>query len=171
MTMHLAGYERGPRRKGGLASIREDIHVHAAASTVRAALADPSLYRPWLPDALREVRADSEGATYILSLPAREEALSLRREVTEDPREVVYRMDEGGAVDALRWALHPEGLNECHVTVELLYRPAGGLFGGAMETLMHRGQRTQVIRDLLWNLKRDMEAGRNSNGSAREAAG
>ena len=117
MTNHLAGYEPRRRRRGGQASIREDIHVHAAAATVRAYLADPTSYRRWLPDAVQEFRADSEGASFVLALPGRREMVSLRRGASGDPREVAYRMDDGGVVDALDWGLHPEGrqIGRAHV--------------------------------------------------------
>ena len=64
------------------------------------------------------------------------------------------------AVEELRWGLHSEGQTECHITIEIAYRPASGLIGGAAETLMHRPQRTQALRDLLWNLKHALEGPR-----------
>lgn len=169
MTMHLAGYDRAPRRGGGWATIREDVHVHASAAGARSYLADPTALRRWLPDAITDFTADSEGASFVLNLPGRQEAASLRRVASDDAREVAYRMDEGGSVDALHWGLHSEGARECHVTLEVVYRPAGGLLGGALETLLHRGQRIQVLRDLLWNLKRDIERTEGARGSAEVA--
>lgn len=157
MTMHLAGYDGRPQRRKGLATIREDIHVHLAAATARAALGDPTAIRAWLPESMTWLSGDSEGFRIDLALPARTETISLRRAASEDPREVLYRRDEGGAVEELAWGLHAEALGECHITIEIAYRPAAGFLGGALETLMHRPQRTQAFRDLLWNLKRDLE--------------
>ena len=160
MTMHLAGYDSAPRRRHGLSTIREDIHLHVSAAHVRSAVADPTAYAPWLPDRMGNYRADTEGLRLDLDLPGRTETLSVRRSPTEDQREVLYRRDDGGAVEELSWGVHTEGATECHITIEIAYRPASGFIGGAMETLAHRPQRTQAIRDLLWNLKRDIEGPR-----------
>ena len=160
MTMHIPGYEAGSSRRGDLATIREDIHLHVAASTARAAVSDPTAYADWLTESMRDYSADSEGLRVDLVLPARTETMSLRRVGTEDQREVLYRRDEGGAIEELRWGLHSEGQSECHITIEVAYRPASGFFGGAAETLMHRPQRTQALRDLLWNLKHALEGPR-----------
>lgn len=157
MTMHLAGYESPRPRRGGLATIREDVHLHIAAAEARAAVSDPTAYQQWLSEAMSGFSADTEGLRFELSLPGRTETVSLRRHPTDDPREVVFRIDEGGALDLLTWAVFPEGQRECHLTVELAYRPAGGFLGGAAETLVHRAYRTQAFRDLLWNLKRALE--------------
>ncbi len=157
MTSHIPGYDPGPKRLGGLATIREDIHVHIGAPQMRALIGDPTSWRAWLPEGVRDFRADTEGVGFIIGLPGRDEAYSLRRAPADDPREVVYRLDEGGVAESVSWGLHPEGVRECHVTVEVAYRPASGFVGGAMETLMHRPQRVQVLRDLLWNLKRAVE--------------
>jgi len=163
---HTPGGDTGPRKRAGFAAIREDVHIHAGAPAVRALLADPRTWRDWLPPAVRAFQADSEGVGFRLTLPGREEAYSLRRDASEDPREIVYRVDEGGVAETLTWALFPEGARECHITAEIAYRPAAGLVGGAMETLMHRPQRIQILRDLLWNLKRGVE----HSGSAEAAS-
>lgn len=168
MTMHLAGYDPAPRRRKGLATIRQDIHLHIPVAAARAAVGDPSAYRAWLPDRMTQHHADTEGLRVDLALPGRTETISVRRAPTEDRREVLYRRDEGGVVEELAWGLHSEGQSECHVTIEIAYRPASGFIGGAMETLMHRPQRTQAIRDLLWNLKRELEG--SANGAAEGAA-
>lgn len=165
MTMHLSGYDQGPRRRKGLATIREDIHLHIAAAAARAAVGDPTAYRPWLPDSITHRHADTEGLRIDVALPGRTETISVRRAPSEDQREVLYRRDDGGTVEELAWGLHAEGQSECHITIEIAYRPASGFLGGALETLMHRPQRTQAVRDLLWNLKRDLE-GRNPRANA-----
>lgn len=160
MTMHLAGYDPGPRRRNGLATIREDIHLHISVAAARAAVADPTEYGAWLPESMGNYHADTEGLRLDLGLPGRTETISVRRAPTEDHREVLYRLDGGGAVEELVWGLHSEGATECHITIEIAYRPASGFIGGAMETLVHRPQRTQALRDLLWNLKRTLEGTR-----------
>jgi len=160
MAMHLPGYDAGPRRRGDLATVREDIHLHVSAARARAAVADPQAYAAWLTEAMSNYHADTEGLRLDLSLPGRTETISVRRAPSDDHREVTYRRDQGGAVEELNWGLHPEGQSECHITIELAYRPASGFLGGAAETLMHRPQRTQAIRDLLWNLKHDLEGPR-----------
>ena len=157
MTMHLPGYEAPRGRRGGIASIREDVHVHLGMADLRAFVADPPAYRAWLPDAITQFEADSEGLRFHLRLLGRSEGGDLRRAPSDNPREIVFTQSEGGNVDQLTWALYPEGQRECHLTVELTYRPAAGLLGGAMETMFHRGQRIQVLRDLLWSLKQDVE--------------
>lgn len=176
MTMHLPGYEPPRRRRNGVATIHEDIHVHVGYPDLRAAVADPPAYRPWLPPAISRFEADSEGVRFRLDLPGRGEHCDLHRQPTEHPREVVFTRNESGSIERLTWALHPEGQRECHLTVELVYQPARGLFGGALETLFYRAQRTQALRDLLWALKReieqaqrDAEAGETSVQSATRA--
>lgn len=164
MTSHIPGYDHTPRRRNGLATIREDIHLHAAIARVRAAVSDPTAFGAWLPENMSNYHADTEGLRVDLALPGRTETFSLRRAPTEDQREVLYRQDgehQGGTIDELSWGLHSEGATECHITIEIAYRPASGFLGGAMETLAHRPQRTQAIRDLLWNLKRDIEGPRD----------
>lgn len=157
MTSHIPGYDHGSPRRNGLATIREDIHLHVSVTRLRAAVSDPTAYGAWLPESMSNYHADTEGLRLDLALPGRTETFSLRRAPTEDQREVLYRQDQGGAVHELSWGLHSEGATESHITIEIAYRPAAGFLGGAMETLAHRPQRTQAIRDLLWNLKRDIE--------------
>jgi hypothetical protein len=160
MAMHLPGYDAGPPRRGDLATVREDIHLHVSAAKARAAVADPLAYAAWLTEAMSNYQADTEGLRVDLALPGRTETISVRRAPSEDQREVAYRRDQGGAIEELIWGLHSEGQTECHITIELAYRPASGFLGGAAETLVHRPQRTQAIRDLLWNLKHDLEGPR-----------
>jgi hypothetical protein len=158
VTMHIPEYDAGSRRRrGGVASIREDVHIHAGAPEVRALVADPTAYSAWLPEAVREFTADSEGLSFAIALPGRTETVSLRRVNDPDPRSVVYRLDQGGVAEVLTWSLFPEGQHESHLTVDLSYRPARGFIGGALETMIHRGQRIQVLRDLLWRLKASIE--------------
>src|SRR3546814_12431413 len=106
--------------------------------------------------------ADTEGLRLYLDLPSRTETLSVRRSPTEDQREVLYRRDDGGAVEELSWGVHSEGATECHITIEIAYRPASGFIGGAMETLAHRPQRTQALRDILGDRKREIAAPRGA---------
>lgn len=158
MTMHIPEYDAGSRRRrGGIASVREDVHIHAGATEVRTLLADPTSYTAWLPEAICDFTADSEGLAFAVTLPGRTETVSLRRVNDPDPRSVVYRLDQGGVAEVLTWSLFPEGQRECHLTIDLSYRPARGFIGGALETMLHRGQRTQVLRDLLWRLKASIE--------------
>ncbi len=157
MTMHLPGYEPPRRGQRGLATIQEDVHVHVGMPDLRAAVTDPPAYRAWFPTSVTHFEADSEGLRFNISLPGRTESGDLRRQPTENTREIVFGLNSGGTYERLVWALHPEGQRECHLTVELVYRPASGLLGGAMETMFHRGQRIQMLRDLLWALKRDVE--------------
>lgn len=158
MTMHIPEYDAGSRRRrGGVASIREDVHIHASAPEVRALIADPTAYRSWLPEAVRDFAADSEGLSFVIALLGRAETVSLRRVNDPDPRSVVYRLDGGGVAEMLTCSLFPEGQHECHLSVDLSYRPARGFVGGALETMIHRDQRIQVLRDLLWRLKASIE--------------
>jgi hypothetical protein len=171
--MHLPEYDAGSRRRSdGVASVREDVHVHAGAPEVRALLADPPAYRAWLPEAIRDFVADSEGLAFTMVLPGRTESVSLRRVNDSEPRSIVYRLDQGGAVQTLTWSLFPEGQHECHVTIDVSYHPARGFLGGAMETMVHRGQRIQILRDLLWRLKASIEGAtiEGTNLGARDDA-
>lgn len=170
MTMHLPGYEAPRRGQRGIATIQEDVHVHVGMPDLRAAVADPPTYRSWFPSNVTRYEADSEGLRFDVSLPGRTESGDLRRQPTENPREIVFSLNGGGSYERLVWALYPEGQRECHLTVELVYRPASGLIGGAMETMFHRGQRIQMLRDLLWTLKWDVEGAANEADEADEAS-
>ena len=50
-----------------------------------------------------------------------------------------------------------ETAQDAHLTVETVYQPRGGFIGPFMEWAMLRPQRTQALRESLWNLKRLIE--------------
>jgi hypothetical protein len=168
VTSHLPGLpaQRSPR--DGFDRVRADVHVHASLPTVQARIADPSTYLAWLPARMTGFSADTEGLSANLRLPGRVEALRLRRD-TSDPAAVGYVRDGAGHIESLYWSIHVESRTEVHVTVELAYCPAGGVSGSALEALLYRPHRTQVLRDLLWAMKRDIESSRPSQ--TEEAAG
>ncbi len=167
MTSHLAGYEPPKAARDGLVRLRDDIHVHATPAEVRARLADPTTYGDWLSPQVRDLVADTEGMQFTLGLPMRAEPVRLRREPHSDAVLIAYVRDGSSAVESLTWSLHVEGAHEVHVTVEVAYRPAGGL-AGVLEPLVHRAHRLQALRDSLWRLKQLLERER---AAAPEQAG
>lgn len=159
MTSHLPDHQPAERPRSGVMYMREDIHIHASSPTVRRRLADPPTFDEWISPHFRDFRADDEGCAFTLALPMREEAVRLRREGAPNGA-VVYLRDGTSAVESLTWSLYVEGEREVHVTVDVAYRPAGGLWGAILEMLFHRGHRTQAFRDTLWNLKQSVERDR-----------
>lgn len=156
MTSHLPDYEARVSGRDGLAVIREDIHVHTSSPQAQRRLADPSTFDEWLSPQFRDFAADSEGCAFTLALPMRNEPARLRRDPLSNGT-IRYVRDGSSAVDSIEWALHVEGAREVHVTVDVAYRPAGGLLGAIREVLWHRGHRAQAFRDALWNLKHVLE--------------
>ena len=136
--------------------IRDDVHLHADPAAVRQRILDLTTYDQWLAPAFRDYRADDEGFSFTLVLPGRTEEARLRRGGVED-RAVTLVRDGGGAYESVTWALHSESTREVHLTVEVTYLPAGGLGGSIMETTVHRPNRTQALRDSLWQLKQLLE--------------
>ena len=59
---------------------------------------------------------------------------------------------------SITWAIHAETSNDAHLTVELLYLPANGIFGNLKELVLLKGSRIQAFRESLWNLKQLIEA-------------
>ncbi|MDA0270586.1 MAG: SRPBCC family protein [Chloroflexi bacterium] len=168
MTNHLPGFEAPKAARDGLQHLRDDIHLHAAAAEVRARLADPTTYDEWLSTQIRDFVADTEGMQFTLGLPGRAEPVRLRREPHGDPYLVTYVRDGDSSVESLTWALHVEGATECHVTVELAYRAAGGL-AGVLEPLVHRPHRLQALRDSLWRFKHHIQESLSLDARVAEA--
>lgn len=147
----------GPTKPGaGTATVREDVHIHAGLTDVHRRVADPGVLAGLLSHHFRDVEADDDHLAFTLALPTRRESAQLRRDGSEHGAVTYVRRGEG-SIDSMTWAIHPESPYECHLTVEVVYRPLGGPHGAILETLVHKPHRAQALRDSLWSLKRDIE--------------
>jgi hypothetical protein len=151
----------------GTARLREDVHIHAPYGALRDKLLDFDSHADWLAEPFRGFRAVGDACSFNLALPLRLEGARLRREVDE-PYALTFSRgagaippdDEGRAVESVEgitWAMHPEGPDEVHLTVEYVYAPAGGMLGLVLENALHKPHRRQAFRDSLWNLKQSLE--------------
>ena len=141
--------------------LREDVHIHAPAAAVFAHVADLGGYAEWLPRTFSAVAAQDEHIEFLLTLPGCTQPARLAVAAREAPAYLELAADAGAepsAVEALSWAVSPEGPREVHLAVELAYRPAGGLLGGLAEPSLHGPLRRQALRDALWRLKQRVEA-------------
>ena len=133
-------------------SLREDVHIHASIEDVYARL--DAVAGEWWPPAFSAVAAADGTLEFSLGLPGRRERASLIRTAEERPRFLEYTANGGGnPVHRLAWAIERESATEVHVSVELVYEPAGGAFGWMLEESAQRPARTQALRDMLWRLK------------------
>ena len=155
----------------GQDSLREHVHIHAPADEVYRQLLALRDHERWLPRAFRGFAASDDALSFDLALPLRSERARLSVSVDDAPNLLVLERArgpgrgaqdggadgaagaDGGSLAALSWALHSEAAGEVHVTVEALYRPAGGPLGALAESLLYRSQRRQAFRDALWRLK------------------
>jgi hypothetical protein len=144
--------------------VREDVHLHVPLDDVRARLTNLAEHERWLSSHFLDFTAEGEACTFRLSVPLRTEEASLRLERQESGA-VVFARDGAGSIASMTWALHPEGRNESHLTVEIAYEPATGV-AGLLEPLVHRPHRGQALRDSLWNLKQLYERDRPANGAS-----
>jgi hypothetical protein len=140
----------------GTATVREDVHIHAGLPDIHRRIADPEVLAGVLSHHFRDVEADHDHLAFTLALPTRREGAELRRDGTERGA-VTYLRRGDGAIDSMTWAVHAESARECHVTVEVAYRPLRGPHGALLETLVHKPHRAQALRDSLWALKREIE--------------
>jgi hypothetical protein len=148
-------------RRVGLERVREDIHIHAPYHVIRDRLLSITNHDKWLADHFRNYEARDGELEFTLVLPGHSEAGRLRVD-DSDPFGVRYHRDPNdsgaGEIEELNWALHVETAQDAHLTVEAVYEPRGGWFiGQLMEWAMLRPQRTQALRESLWNLKRLIE--------------
>lgn len=133
-----------------LRDVREDVHIHASYAEVRALIVTP---QQWHPASFDEVNGGDEAVSFRLLLPLRSEVARLRRSGNADPVTLEYSGGEAGNVRALNWAINAEAPREVHLLAELIYEPAGGPLGWALEEVVHRPARRQALRDALWRLK------------------
>ena len=146
--------------QGPLHSVREDIHIHAPYHVIRGRLLSIAKHDEWLADHFQDYEAGDGELEFTLVLPGRSEAGRLRVD-DSDPFGVRYHRDPNGSgageIEELSWALHVETAQDAHLTVETVYQPRRGVFGPLMEWAVLRPQRTQALRESLWNLKRLIE--------------
>ncbi|RLT27103.1 MAG: hypothetical protein DWI48_04525 [Chloroflexi bacterium] len=133
-----------------LRDVREDVHIHASYAEVRALVMAP---QQWHPASFDDVMGGDEDIAFRLLLPMRSEVAMLHRNQSADVTMLEYSGDEASSVRALNWAINAEAPHEVHLLAELIYEPAGGPFGWALEEVMHRPARRQALRDALWRLK------------------
>lgn len=134
-----------------LRSVREDVHIHATFADVRDLIASPVR---WAPPAIAEAEGDVDAIAFRLLLPLRSERARLARAAEEAAHVLAYSANgDGGAVRGLTWVVNVEAPREVHLVAELVYEPAGGPLGWALEEVVHRPSRRQALRDALWRLK------------------
>jgi hypothetical protein len=132
--------------------LREDVHIHAAATAVFERLIEPA--PEWWPAAVTGIDTRDGGLAFSLALAGRTERAALARASEEPPRFLEFLADgEPNALRALRWVVNDEGPREVHLIAELAYEPASGAMGWMLEETVHRPSRRQVLRDALWRLK------------------
>ena len=140
-----------------LGSVREDVHIHAPYDVVRDRLLAITQHREWLADHFRDYEADGQTLTFTLALPGRTEVGRLTVD-DSDPFGVRFiRNGSGGDIAELNWAIHVETARDVHLTVEAAFEPRRGLFGPFLELALLRPQRTQALRESIWNLKQLIE--------------
>ena len=134
-----------------LRSVVEDVHIHATLPDVRDLIASPLR---WAPPAIAEAEGDLDSLAFRLLLPLRSERARLARALDETAHVIAFSANgDGGAVRGLTWVVNVEAPREMHLIAELLYEPAGGPLGWALEEVVHRPSRRQALRDALWRLK------------------
>ena len=142
---------------GQLRHVREDVHIHAPYNVVRDRLLEISRHAEWLGPHFQDYATDGDTLTFILSLPGRTETAQLTLD-DSDPFGVRFaRNGAGGEIAELNWAIHVETAQDVHLTVEAVFEPRGGLLGPFLELTVLRPQRTQALRDSIWNLKQLIE--------------
>jgi len=148
-------------RRGPLHSVREDIHIHAPYMVIRERLLSIAKHDEWLADHFRDYEAKDGELEFTLVLPGHSQAGRLQVD-DSDQFGVRYHRDENGGgsgeIEEISWALHVETAQDAHLTVEAVYQPRRGLLGPLMELVVLRSQRTQALRESLWNLKQVIES-------------
>ena len=143
-----------------LHSVREDIHIHAPYDVIRGRLLSIAKHDEWLAAHFRDYEARDGEMEFRLVLPGHSEAGRLRVD-DSDPFGVRYHRDPNGSgfgeIEEISWALHVETAQDAHLTVEAVYQPRKGLLGPLFEVVVLRSQRTQALRESLWNLKQLIE--------------
>ncbi len=142
---------------GRLGVVREDVHIHAPYSVVRDRLLAIESLEDWLGSHFRDVEANGDTLTFTLSLPGRREAGRLTVDDSDQFGVRYARNGAGGEIAELSWALHVETAQDVHLTVDAAFEPRGGLLGPFLELTVLRPQRTQALRESIWNLKQLIE--------------
>jgi hypothetical protein len=152
-----------------VALVREDIHIHARAAEIYERVTAFDALAAWLPPSIAAPREEDGALAFRLRLPLHGASEARLAVADSDPPSYVSLeapndARDRGALDALRWALHQEAERNVHVTLEVEYRPAGGLLGSLLEAAIHAPLRRQALRDTLWRLKQVAE-GRGPDSS------
>ena len=134
-----------------LRSVREDVHIHASHADVHALVGEPVR---WSPPSFADLDGGPDALAFRLLLPLRSERALLQRRADEGPSVLEFSANgEGHPVRALTWVINAEAPREVHLVAELVYEPANGPVGWALEEVVHRPLRRQALRDALWRLK------------------
>jgi hypothetical protein len=142
---------------GHLATVREDIHIHAPYDVVRDRLLAIAKHGEWLGTHFRDYEAAGNTLTFTLALPGRSEVGRLTVDDSDQFGVRYFRNGGGGEIAELSWAIHVETAQDVHLTVEASFDPRRGLFGPILELTLLRPQRTQALRESIWNLKQLIE--------------
>lgn len=133
-------------------SVREDVHIHARPDAVFALLSSSDA--DWLPPAFEAYEVDDRDLAFTLALPFRREPARLTRTSMQPPWVLQFAGDNSASgVTALEWVVNAESATEVHVEAQLVYLPASGPLGWALEEMLQRPARQQAMRDALWRLK------------------
>ncbi len=145
-----------------LHNLREDVHIHAPYHVIRDRLLAITAHAEWLGGHFQDYQADRGRLEFRLVLAGHCEEARLQVD-DSDPFGVRYHRDQRAParsereIEELNWALHVETAQDAHLTLEAVYRPRRGLLGPLFEWIWLRPQRTQALRESLWNLKQLIE--------------
>ena len=142
---------------GRLGVVREDVHIHAPYHVVRDRLLAIARHGDWLGTHFRDYETDGDTLSFTLALPGRREAGRLTVDDSDQFGVRYFRNGAGGQIAELVWAIHVETARDVHLTVEAAFEPRGGLLGPLLELTLLRPQRTQALRESIWNLKQVIE--------------
>ena len=149
-------------------TIREDVHIHAPSLTIKKYLLNIKDNPQWLSKNFQQYRTKGNTLFFDLQLPFHNTKAAL--EVDQSETFLVTYKNKKNSIDepmilSITWAIHAETSNDAHLTVELFYIPAEGIFGNVKELVILKGSRVQTFRESLWNLKQLIEAQLSTNES------
>lgn len=155
----MAEFIPGPEAAadGRLGTVREDVHIHAPYHVVRDRLLAIAKNDEWLGTHFRDYEAGANTLSFTLALPGRSEVGHLTVDDSDQFGVRYFRNGSGGDIAELSWAIHVETAQDVHLTVEATFDPRGGLLGPILELTLLRPQRTQALRESIWNLKQLIE--------------
>ena len=141
---------------GNICILREDIHVHTGFPTAFRVLTNPEYFQDFLGPQFENVQGNVDGFSSGLRLPLKKEILDMARSGGEADT-IHYQGKLDSKCAQMIWKINPETSTEVHITVELKYSTAPGIFNKFAESTIFKAHRLQSIRDSLWLLKQYLE--------------